>query len=63
MNQTEKPITREELKLLIRTKPFTQIATMFQVSDTAIRKWCDFYNLPRRATDIKKITDEEWELI
>lgn len=63
MNQTEKPVTREELKLLIRTKPFTQIATMFQVSDTAIRKWCDFYNLPRKVTDIKKYSDIEWEKI
>lgn len=63
LNQTSKPVTRDELKLLIRTKPFTHIATMFNVSDNAIRKWCDAYNLPRRASDIKKYTNEEWELI
>lgn len=63
LNQTDKPVTREELKNLIRTLPFTQIGQKFNVSDNAIRKWCDSYNLPRRATDIKKFTDEEWELI
>lgn len=57
------PVTRKELKNLIRTKPFTQIGKQFGVSDNAIRKWCEKFNLPRRATDIKQLTDEEWELI
>lgn len=26
-------------------------------------KWCDKFNLPRKATEIKKYTDEEWENI
>ena len=55
----ERP-SREELKLLIRTTPFTKIGAMFSVSDNAIRKWCDAYNLPRKVTDIQKYTDEEW---
>jgi hypothetical protein len=33
---------------------------MFGVSDNAVRKWCDKYNLPRKARDIKALTDEEW---
>lgn len=55
--------SREELKKLIREKPFTQIGRMFGVSDNSIRKWCDNYDLPRRATDIKAMSDEEWEKI
>lgn len=60
---TKKPISREELKALIRTTPFTKIGEMFNLSDNAIRKWCDSYNLPRKSLEIKKYTDEEWELI
>lgn len=40
--------SRDELKQLIRTKPFLQIGKMYGVSDNAIRKWCDFENLPRK---------------
>lgn len=55
--------SREELKQLIRTKPFTQIAQQYGVSDNAIRKWCDAERLPRKATEIKNYSDEEWSLI
>lgn len=61
--EEEMQITREELKSLIRSKPFTQIAQQFGVSDNAIRKWCDKYNLPRKKSDIKNISDEEWEIL
>lgn len=57
------PVTRDELKKLIRTTPFTQIGKKFKVSDNAIRKWCDKYNLPRKSTEIKKMTNEEWASI
>lgn len=56
-------ISREELKNLIRSTPFTTIGKKFGVSDNAIRKWCDNYNLPRKSSDIKQYSDEEWELI
>ena len=59
----ELPITRDELKQLIRTTPFTTIAKQFDVSDNAIRKWCDKYSLPRHSREIKHYSDEEWELI
>lgn len=52
---------REELKCLIRTTPFTKIGKQFGVTDNAVRKWCDKYNLPRRSGDIKKYTEVEWE--
>ena len=57
------PISREELKELIRTTPFTQIGKMYNVSDNTIRKWCDKYNLPRKATEIKAYQVAEWESI
>ena len=56
-------ISREELKQLIRTTPFTKIGKMFNVSDNAIRKWCKLYNLPFRVKDIKNYSNEEWNKI
>lgn len=60
--KAERP-SREELKKLIRTMPFTKIGEKFGVSDNTIRKWCDAENLPRKASDIKSYSDKEWELI
>lgn len=55
--------SREELKKLIRNTSFTQLGIQYGVSDNAIRKWCDKYNLPRRVSDIKKYSQEEWDLL
>ena len=60
--RVERP-SREELKSLIRNFAFTVIAKDYGVTDNAVRKWCDFYNLPRRKKDIKTYSDEEWENI
>lgn len=57
------PITREELKFLIRTEPFTKIGERYNISDNGIRKWCKKMNLPYRKKDINSYSDEEWELI
>ena len=57
------PVTREELKELIRTTPFTTIASNFGVTDNSIRKWCDKFNLPRTKSEINHYSDEEWALI
>ena len=54
-------ITREELKELIRTTPFVKIGEIYGVSDNAIRKWCQKYNLPSKKKDIKSYSDSEWE--
>lgn len=54
---------RETLKKLIRNKPFTHIAKDYGVSDKAIAKWCVFYSLPSRKSEIKKFSDEEWNKI
>lgn len=56
-------IHRDELKQLIRTTPFTHIGAQYGVSDNAIRKWCIAYQLPSKVSDIKKISDEDWEKI
>ena len=53
--------SREELKKLIREKPFTHIAQEYSVSDKAVRKWCIAYNLPSKKKDIITYTNEEWE--
>ena len=58
----ERP-SREQLKKEIRSLPFTTIGKQYGVSDNAVRKWCDSYNLPRRVSDIKKYSDEEWKKI
>ena len=55
--------TREELKNMIRHIPFLQIGIKYNVSDNAIRKWCINYGLPSKKSEIKKISDEEWEKI
>ena len=57
------PISREELKQLIRTTPFTTIGKMYNISDNGVRKWCIKYNLPTKSRDIKSISDEEWNNI
>lgn len=59
---TERP-SREELKSLIRTIPFTQIGKQFGVRDNSIKKWCRAMNLPYRKIDINNYTDEEWAQI
>ena len=53
-------LKNDELKELIRNKSFVSIGKYFGVSDNAIRKWCDSYSLPRKSTEIRKISDEDW---
>lgn len=60
--KVERP-SREELKQLIRTTSFLQIGKKYSVSDNAIRKWCDEYDLPRIKKEINKYTQQEWDLL
>lgn len=55
--------SREELKQMIRTIPFTQIAKKYSIADKTVCKWCDAYNLPRTKKEIKTYSDAEWEKI
>jgi DNA-directed RNA polymerase subunit RPC12/RpoP len=52
--------SREELKELIRTMPFTKIGEKYGVSDNSIRKWCIGYNLPKTVKEIKQYSNEQW---
>ena len=54
---------RETLKNLIRITPFTKIGEQYNVTDNAVRKWCDKYNLPRTKKEIEKYNDDQWEKI
>lgn len=56
-------VSRDELKQLIREKPFTQIGSTYGVTDNSVRKWCDKYNLPKTKKEINSYSDEEWDLI
>ena len=58
----ERP-AREELKDLIRNLPFTTIAKQYGVTDNAVRKWCDKYDLPRTKSEIKQYSDEQWATV
>ena len=60
--KVERP-SREILKQEIRTISFVELGRKYNVTDNAIRKWCDEYNLPRRKTDISQYTDDQWEKI
>ena len=62
LQKAERP-SREELKNLIREKSFIFIGKQFNVTDNAIRKWCDSYKLPRTKKDINSYSDEEWSII
>lgn len=57
---SDKAPSREKLKNDIRKTPFTKIGEKYGVTDNAVRKWCDVYKLPRKTSDIKKISDEDW---
>lgn len=59
-HKTDRP-SRIVLKDLIRNTSFCEIGRMFNVSDNTIKKWCDFYNLPRLRSSIKKIDDLTWQ--
>ena len=54
-------VSREELKELIYTMPFTKIGEKFGVSDNAIRKRCKSFGLPTKKSEIKQYSKEEWD--
>lgn len=60
--RVERP-SRDELKAMIRTIPFTKIGEQYGISDNAIRKWCDEFGLPRTKKAIIAIKDIDWELL
>lgn len=58
--KSERP-GKKELKEKIREQSFLAIGREYNVSDTAIRKWCDTYGLPRTKYEINNISQENWD--
>lgn len=55
--------SRELLKEKIYTTSFEAIGREYGVDGNAVRKWCDYYHLPRRKKEIKEYSKEEWALL
>ena len=55
--------TREILKEKIYTMSFEAIGREYGVDGNAVRKWCDYYKLPRRKKDIKLYSKEQWNKV
>lgn len=51
---------REIFKEEVYTTSFTQLGKKYKVSDTSIKKWCIYYNLPYKRSEIKQYSKEEW---
>jgi len=54
-NQTKRKVARpnkEELLKLLLNKSFVSIGKLYNVSDSTIRKWCKYYELPYKQSDI-----------
>ena len=51
---------REIFKEEVYTTSFTQLGKKYKVSDTSIKKWCIYYNLPHKRSEIKRYSKEEW---
>ena len=56
-------VTREELKNLIRYFSFVEIGRKYNITDNAVRKYCDKYKLPRTKKQINSYSQEEWDKI
>lgn len=54
------PVSREELKDLIRTKSFTEVGRILGISDNGVRLWCKKYSLPFSKKEIKSYTNSQW---
>lgn len=57
---TEKPISRIELKDLIRVISFAEIGRRYSVTINTIKKWCRRFGLPFTKKEINVISDADW---
>ena len=53
--QKEIPISKEDLFNLLCKNSFIRVGNMFGVSDNAVRKWCDKYDIPRHSKYYKEL--------
>lgn len=56
----EIPLSRDQLKIYLRTLTFEQIGSYFGVSGNAVVKWCKKVNLPHLKREIKTYSEDEW---
>ena len=42
---------------------FVKIGERYNVTDNAIRKWCDAYKLPRTKKEINNYSEDQWSKI
>lgn len=56
--KVERP-SKKELKNLLLEFNMSQIAQIYNVTDNAIRRWCDLYRLPKRLNGIKQLREKE----
>ena len=47
--------SKEELYDLLLQFPFSKVGEMFDVSNNAVRKWCDKYNIPRHSSYYRNV--------
>ena len=56
--KTERPQKEELYDMLVEFRGnFTAVGRKYNVSDNAIRKWCDAYNISRYSSDYKNLKD------
>ena len=54
IRKAERPTAKELFDFLVESKGnFTKAGEIYGVSDNAVRKWCDSYNIPRKSRDYK----------
>ena len=51
--------SKEELLDMIKKKSFADIAKMYGVEESAIRKWCKKFGLPHNKAQVKELIDSE----
>lgn len=54
-------VSREELKDLIRTTSFSEIARKYNASLRTLRRQCRKLNLPGSMEEVRQYSDEEWK--
>lgn len=63
-NGNSKKPERDILKDLLKSVGnFLEIGRIYGVSDNAVRKWCKSYELPFRSSDIKALSEDEWDCL
>ena len=54
--KVQRPTSEELFNILFTCKGnFTKVSQMYGVTDNAVRRWCDFYGLPRTTKDYKML--------